>query len=149
MAEANIDDAVVDLGETLAGRELVATSDVLDEDNYATIWNIASSTAEGDYDLTRHLANALLGFLCKNRFPYVVASNTDLQYLDEWFERDNKLLYDWTPQSEMVDVVAQHACVPFDTLIQFLQNNRFKPDGKYSAKRSLRVEWFKSDWNVG
>lgn len=149
MAEANTDEATVDLAETLVDLELVATPDVLDDDNYATLWNIASSTVGGDYDRTRFLANTLLLFLCKNRFPYVVASNTDMQYLDEWLERDNKLLYDWTPQSEMVDVVAQHACVPFDTLRQFLNNHRFKIDAKYTAKRSLRVEWFKTDWNVG
>jgi len=129
--------------------KIKANPDVLDADNYVTIWNVASSTTDGDYDRTRQLAGKLLCFLCKHRFPYIVASQTDMQYLDDWFERDTKLLYNWKDDSEMVDVVAQHASLPFDTLTQFLDNNRFKTTGKYSAGRSARLEWFQSDWNVG
>ena len=133
----------------LADLEIKASPDILDEDSFATLWNVASTTVGGDYGQTRDLASKLLGFLCKHRFPYIVASNTDMQYLDDWFERDPKLLYDWTPESEMVDVVAQHANVPFDALTKFLENYGFKMTVKYSAKRSDRVEWFNSDWNVG
>lgn len=129
--------------------EIKASQEILDEDSFGTLWNIASATVGGDYDQTRQLASKLLLFLCKHRFPYMVASNTDLQYLDDWFERDNKVLYDWSADSEMVDVVAQHASLPFDTLLQFLDNHRFKMDGKYAAGRALRVNWFQSDWNVG
>lgn len=129
--------------------EITASEDILDENCFATLWNIASSTMGGDYDQTRQLASRLLNFLCKNRFPYIVASTTDLQYLDDWFERDNKVLYDWSPESEMVDVVSQHASLPFDTLLQFLTNHKFKSDGKYSASRRVRVDWFQSEWNVG
>ena len=86
----------------------------LDEDRFISIWNIANATMEGDAVQARSLASKFIGFLCKHRFAYVVVSPTDAKYLDEWFERDNKLLYDWKPESDKVDVITQHAYVAYD-----------------------------------
>ena len=129
--------------------QVVANPDILDQDSFATIWNVASSTMGGDLTKTRELASKFLNFLCKNRFEFIVASNTDLEYLDDWFQRDNKVLYDWTAESEMIDVVAQHANVPFEAFVNFLAAYGFDPESEYKPKRADRVEWFQSEWNVG
>ena len=126
----------------------VAPGDV-DSSGFASIWNIASATTQGDLEPTRALAAKLLCFLCHRNCDFVVVSTTDAEYLDAWFERDNKLLYDWKPESEKVDVLSQHAEVPFEALVSFLANNKFNPAGNYSPKRSQRVEWFSSAWNLG
>ncbi len=129
--------------------EIKALPTDMDEDGWVSIWNIASTSCDGDLDKTRAFAAQLLGFLCKKNCDFVLVSTTDAEYLDEWFERDNKLLYDWKFDSEMVDVMAQHANVPFVALKMFLENNRFNPCAKHSPKRSDRVEWFTDKWCVG
>jgi hypothetical protein len=121
----------------------------MDEDGFVSIWNIASASCEGDQDNTRALASQLLGFLCKKGCDFVVTSTTNAEYLDAWFERDNKLLYNWNHDSEMIDVVSQHADVPFIAFKMFLENNRFNPTAKHSPKRADRVEWFTEKWCVG
>lgn len=121
----------------------------LDSSGFASIWNIASATAPEGLDATRAFAAKLLCFLCQKDCDFVVVSTTDAEYLDAWFERDNKLLYDWKPESEKVDVLSQHAEVPFEALVSFLANQKFNPEGNYSPKRAQRVEWFSNKWNLG
>lgn len=121
----------------------------LDEDRFVSLWNVASATAGGDYAQTRTLASRLLGFLCKKRCAFVVVSPTDASYLDSWFERDNSLLYNWTGESETVDILAQHAHVPFDVFSRFLQAEKFNPTVNHSPRRADRVAWFNDDWTVG
>lgn len=123
--------------------------DALDEDGFVSLWSIASATCDGDVEQTRELAAKLLGFLCKRQCDFVVVSTTDAEYLDQWFERDNKLLYDWKPESETVDILAQHAEVPYEAFLLFLETRKFKPSGNYSPRRADRVQWFTEMWNVG
>ena len=59
------------------------------------------------------------------------------------------MLYDWKPESDKVDVVAQHVQVPFDLFRNFLREHSFQSDKIYSPRRADRVEWFTNDWNVG
>ena len=121
----------------------------VDEDQFASLWDVAASTMGDDATQTRCLASKFLGFLCKHRCGLLAASPTDAQYLDDWFERDNSLLYDWKPESDKVDVVAQHVYVPFDLFRNFLREHKFQGDKNYSPRRADRVEWFTNDWNVG
>lgn len=121
----------------------------LDEDQFVSIWNVATSTMGDDAAKARVLASKLLGFLCKHRCGLLAASPTDAKYLDEWFERDTSLLYNWKPESDKVDVLAQHVQVPYDLFLSFLQQHKFKADKNYSPRRADRVEWFTNDWNVG
>ena len=121
----------------------------LDESGFASLWNIASATCEEDLEATRALAAKLLCFLCQKGCDFVVVSSTDAEYLDAWFERDSKLLYDWKPESELVDVLSQHAEVPFEALVSFMANQKFNPSTNYSPKRADRVEWFTNQWSVG
>ena len=121
----------------------------LDEERFVSLWNVASATMGGDYTQTRMLASKLLGFLCKKRCPFVVVSPTDAAYLDTWFERDNSLLYDWTIESEKVDILAQHAHVPFEVFSNFLEAQKFNPAVNHNPRRALRVTWFNDDWTVG
>jgi hypothetical protein len=125
------------VGEGLENIEINASPDDLDEDGFISLWNVAATTCEGDQEKTRALASAFLGFLCKK------------EYLDSWFEKDNKILYAWKPDSEMVDVVAQHAEVPFIAFKSFMENQKFKPTANYSPRRADRVEWFTNKWCVG
>lgn len=133
----------------LADLELKADPNDFDEDQFVSLWSIASTTMGGETEHARLLASKFLGFLCKHKCSMVVASPTDAKYLDEWFERDTSLLYDWKPESEKVDVVAQHAYVPFDLFRNFMIDKKFKADKNYAPKRADRVEWFTNDWNVG
>ncbi len=129
--------------------EIKAAPSDIDEDGFVSIWNVASESCGGDRANTRALAAQLLGFLCKKSCDFVVVSTTDAEYLDAWFERDNKLLYDWNHDSEMVDVVAQHAQIPFSTFVSYLELQRFNPKAKHSPRRADRVEWFTEQWCVG
>ena len=122
--------------------EITAEPNDLDEDQFVSIWNVAASSMGGDTIQTRMLASKLLGFLCKHRCGFVVTSPSDAKYLDEFFERDNSLLYKWTPESESVDVLAQHALVPFDLLLAFLRNKKFTIEKAYSPCRL--IEWLGS-----
>ena len=121
----------------------------LDEDQFASLWNVASSTMGGDVVQTRMLASKFLGFLCKHRCALMASTPTDAKYLDEWFERDNSLLYDWKPESEKVDVLSQHVQVPFDLFRNFLIDHKFNAEKNYAPRRADRVEWFTNEWNVG
>ncbi|WP_372722531.1 hypothetical protein [Novipirellula sp.] len=122
----------------------------IDEDGFVSIWNIAANACNKNTVQARELASKLLCFLCKKQCDFVVTSGSNAEYLDQWFERDNKLLYDWKPESETVDVVSQHAEVPHDALVSFLENNKFDPaTGKYTATRAVRVQWFQEMWCVG
>ena len=129
--------------------EIQALPGDLDDDGFVSIWNIASASCDGDLHKTRALAAQLLGFLCKKNCDFVVVSTTDAEYLDAWFERDNKLLYDWNHDSETVDVVTQHAVVPYKSLVMFLENQKFNSSAKHSPRRADRIEWFTNQWNVG
>ena len=73
--------------------EITAEPTDLDEDQFVSIWNVAASSMGGDTIQTRMLASKLLGCLCKHRCGFLVTSPSDAKYLDEWFERDNTLLY--------------------------------------------------------
>ncbi len=120
-----------------------------DENQFVSIWNVAASTMGGDATQTRCLASKFLGFLCKHRCSFLSVNPTDAKYLDDWFERDNSLLYDWKPESDKVDLLAQHVHVPFDHFRNFLQKYKFQGDKNYRPRRADRVEWFTNDWNVG
>jgi len=129
--------------------EIVVDPSVIDEDGYVSLWNAASSTMNADMAKTRALASRFLGFLCKHDCDFVVASSTDAGYLDERFEREDKLLYNWNVDSENVDVVSQHAYVPVEGFKQFLKTKKFNPSTTYSPRRADRVTWFKDQWCVG
>lgn len=133
----------------LANFEITAEPTDLDENQFVSIWNIAASTTGRDANLARMLASKFLSFLCKNRCGFLVVSPTDAKYLDEWFERDNSLLYDWSPESDKIDVVAQHAQVPFDAFVSFLRDKKFTAEQNYNPRRADRVAWFTDDWNIG
>ena len=137
--------------ETVATKlsSVTLTTGELDEDGFTSIWNFASASTGGDIEVTRALASKLLLFLCKKKCDFVVTSSNNAEYLTNWFERDSKLLYDWKPESEFVDVVSQHAEVPGETLLKYLNNKGFSLDGKYTATRSDRVAWFQELWCVG
>ncbi|MCA9215643.1 MAG: hypothetical protein KDB27_21405 [Planctomycetales bacterium] len=129
--------------------EIKISADDTDKDGFVSIWNVASASMDGDTTMARVLASKIIGFLCKHRCNFVLVSQNDATYLDDWFERDKSILYDWNPDSEKVDVITQHAHVPAEAIVDFLETKKFKPGVKYAPKRSIRVEWFQEDWNVG
>lgn len=133
----------------LAEVQVVIDPSDVDSEGFVTIWNVAAKSADGDTNLTRQVASKLMGFLCKHRCPFVVASPSDMKYLDEWYERDNSILFDWKPENDRIDVMAQHAHVPAVSLPGFLETKKFKITTNYSPKRDLRIEWFTNDWCVG
>jgi hypothetical protein len=123
--------------------------ETVDEDGFVSIWNVAATTMGGKTELARVLASKMLGFLCKHQCDFVFASSTDANYLDQWFERDTSLLYDWSPTSEKVDVVTQHAQVPSKALVRFLKEKKFDATKNYSPRRADRVQWFSDQWCIG
>ncbi len=133
----------------LTNLEITVQPSDLDEDQFVSIWNVAASTMGGDAYQARFLASKFLGFLCKHRCGFTATSPADATYLDEWFERDNSLLYDWKPESDRVDVFSQHVHVPFDLFRNFLREHGFQADKNYSPRRADRVDWFTNDCNVG
>ncbi len=135
--------------EELANLVIKVNSDDVGDDGFVSIWNVSSASTEGNTDNARYLAAKILGFLCKHRCTFVLISPNDAKYLDEWFERDKSILYDWNTDSEKVDVITQHAFVPAEALPDFLETKKFKPSVKYAPKRSIREDWFNDDWNVG
>jgi len=132
-----------------AAMEFKVAEEHLDEDGFATVWNIVSDTVGSDLTQVREVAGRLLGFLCKHNCEFAVTSSNDATYLDEKFEQDKKLLYDWKKESEMVDMVAQHIEVPFEAMRLFLANRRYKPDANYSPVRKDRVAWFQETLKIG
>lgn len=135
--------------ETLDVREFRVADGDLDPNGFVSIWNIAAASSDGSVEATRSLAAKLLCFLCQKGCDFVVVSTTDAEYLDSWFERDNKLLFDWKPESEKVDVLSQHAEVPFEAFVGFVANQKFSSAVNYNPKRSMRVEWFTEKWSMG
>ncbi|MEM6688444.1 MAG: hypothetical protein AAF664_03390 [Planctomycetota bacterium] len=133
----------------LADIEIVAKKEDMDEDGFVSIWNVASASTDADPERTKALASAILGFLCKKDCDFVVCSQSGLDYLDQWFEKDNKILYQWKPDSETIDVIAQHAEVPFRALKSYLSNQKFKPAANYNPTRAIRREWFANKWCIG
>lgn len=125
------------------------SQDDQDEHSFVTIWNIASATCDGELVATRALASKLLNFLCKRDCDFVVCSSANVEYLDEKFESDNKILYDWKPESEHVDIISQHAEVPGKAFMSFLKTHKFNPVTKYNPRRADRVEWFNERWCIG
>jgi len=120
-----------------------------DEHGYTSVWNVASATFDGDLEKTRDMAGRILGFLCKKDYEHVVISSTDAQYLDEWFERDKAIIYNWKADSETTDAITQHAHVPAASMLSFLEREKFKPTANYSPRRADRVAWFQEKWGVG
>lgn len=120
-----------------------------DDNGFVSVWNIASATCGGDTDEARALAAKLLNFLCKRECDFVVCSSTDAQYLDEKFEKENKLLYDWKPGSEYVEILSQHAEVPGVAFMSFLKTRKFNAKTNYNPRRADRIAWFTEMWNVG
>lgn len=125
------------------------SDEAISEDGFITIWNAAAASAGGNPETTRALACRLLLFLCKKDCDFVVTSSTTAEYLDSQFEKDNKVLYDWKPDSEKVDLIAQSAEVPAKALREYLKNEKFDPSVNHSATRAKRVEWFQNRWSVG
>lgn len=123
--------------------------ETVDGDGFVSIWNVAAATMNGKTELARVLSSKMLGFLCKHGCDFVFASSTDAKYLDEWFERDTSLLYDWSATSEKVDVVSQHAQVPAKALVRFLKEKKFDATKNYSPRRADRVQWFSDQWCIG
>ena len=120
-----------------------------DENGFVSVWNIASATCGGKKADTRALAAKLLNFLCKKECDFVVCSSTDAEYLDGKFEEEKKLLYDWKPESEYVDILSQHAEVPANAFMAFLKTRKFNAVTKYNPRRADREEWFQNMWSVG
>ncbi len=137
------------LNDRLAAIRLELAPGVVDDDGYVSIWNFVAACADDDSSLARNLAGKILCFLCKHDCDFVVTSSTDARYLDDWFERDQALLYDWSPTSDRVDVLAQHAQVPGQALVRFLKQHRFDAIKVYNPRRSDREKWFREGWCVG
>ena len=129
--------------------EFKISADDQDEHGFVSIWNIASATCDGQLEPTRALASKLLNFLCKRDCDFVICSSADADYLDKKFETDKKILYDWKPESEHVDIISQHAEVPGKAFMSFLKTHKFNPNTKYNPRRADRVEWFTNRWSVG
>lgn len=132
-----------------AADDFKVAPDSLDEHGFATVWNIVSETVGDDLTQVREVAGRLMGFLCKHDCDFILTSSANAEYLDGKFEQDKKLLHDWKSESEMVDIITQHAEVHFETLKLFLANRRYKPDANYSPTRANRKEWFENTWKVG
>ncbi len=137
------------VGEGLENVEIKVPPEELDDDGFISVWNIASASCNGDLTTTRALAAQLLAFLCKKECDFVVTSTTNAEYLDSQFEKDNKVLYAWKADSEMVDLVSQHAEVPYKAFVNFLGNQKFNATTNYNPRRIDRVEWFQNKWSVG
>ncbi len=141
--------ATMAVTDPFVGATLRFESDSLDQHGYTSLWSIAAATMGDDLLLTRTLASRLLGFLCKHQCDLVLTSSADAEYLDQWYDRDPSILNDWTPKSERVDVLAQHAHVPASATLTFLKKKKFNPTSTYSPKRADRVTWFKDHWSIG
>lgn len=147
-AESNPQE-VSEPADPIAEAVIAIDPETVDDDGFVSIWNVAASTMQGNTEQARVIAAKLLGFLCKYECDFVFTSSTDAEYLDGWFERDTSLLYDWSPQSEKVDVVAQHAQVPAKALLRFLKHKKFDPSKNYNPRRADRVRWFSDQWCIG
>jgi len=133
----------------LAAAGITVNPDDLDEDGFVSLWNIASASSGQDTSQARHLAGKLLSFLCIKRCPFVVASPRDIEYLDDWFEREEQPMCDWSPESDKVDLIAQHACVPADAFLKYLQSYEFETSTNYNPRKATKLAWFNDDWGVG
>lgn len=135
--------------EELITGGITVNPDDLDEDGFTSLWNIASASSGQDTSQARHLASKLLSFLCIKRCEFVVISPTDIEYLDGWFEREERLMCDWSPDNDKVDQIAQHVCVPAYALLKYLQSYKFEPAGRYNPRKATKLAWINDDWSVG
>jgi len=129
--------------------EIIVNPGDLDDDGFTSLWNIASASSGRETRQTRHLACKLLSFLCIKRCGFVVVSPTDAEYLDDWLEREEQLMCNWSPDNDRVDLIAQHACVPADVVLKYLKSYEFKPSASYNPRKSTKLAWINDDWNVG
>ncbi|MEL6895194.1 MAG: hypothetical protein AAFP90_03750 [Planctomycetota bacterium] len=125
------------------------STDDADEHGFVSIWNLARESCDGSQENTRTLAGKMLGFLCKQKAEFVVISTADAEYLDGQFEQSNKLLYDWKPGSEFIDIIAQHAEVYGKSAIKLMERKKFSVEKNYAPRRVDRVEWFQDTWKIG
>ncbi|TWU03357.1 hypothetical protein [Neorhodopirellula pilleata] len=147
MATEQTDDAEQE--DPAADIVLQYSKEDVDEHGFTSVWNIAAATCDNDTNRTRDMAGRILGFLCKKEYEHIVISSTDATYLDEWFEREKAILYNWKADSETTDAITQHAMVPAASMISFLKREKFKPNANYSPRRADRVAWFQEKWGVG
>ncbi len=121
-----------------------------DDDGYITLWTLAQESLgyTRSSQTVRDLASRLLNFLCRNRYRYVLLAGHDADFLDEQAERDESAFFNWSPDSDKVDLIAQYIKVPAAPVARFLKENGFNAAESYSARRATRQEWFKDDWNV-
>ena len=121
-----------------------------DEDGYITLWRLAEDSLGyvRSSQTVRDLASRLLNFLCKNRYPYVLLVGHDADFLDEQAERDEAAFFNWSGDSDKVDMIAQYIKVPADSVTRFLKEKGFSAAENYSARRATRQTWFKENWNV-
>jgi hypothetical protein len=121
-----------------------------DEDGYLTLWRLTEDSLGyvRSSQTIRELASRLLNFLCRHRYPYVLLAGHDADYLDEMAERDEAAFFNWSPDNDKVDLIAQCIKVPGEPLARFLKEKGFSAAESYSARRSTRQEWFANDWNV-
>jgi hypothetical protein len=121
-----------------------------DEDGYITLWRLAEDSLGyvRSAQTIRELASRLLNFLCKHRYPYVLVVGHDADFLDEQAERDEAAFFNWSGDSDKVDLIAQYIKVPAEPLARFLKEKGFNAAESYSARRATRQEWFKDDWKV-
>ena len=127
-------------------------SQKVDADGFIRLWDLAACTPTGDKrsdSETRVLAGKLLGFLCKLRYENVLVTQHAATYLQDRFERNEQVLYNWSPETDNIDLVAQHIEVPAQEVIKLLAKKRFDPQENYNPRRSSRLEWFNNDWKVG
>lgn len=130
--------------------DLVFNTAQQDEDGYITLWRLAEDSLGyvRSNQTVRELVSRLLNFLCKHRYPYVLLPGHDADYLDEMAERDEAAFFNWSPENDKVDLIAQCMKVPAEPLTRFLQEKSFRAADSYSVRRATRQEWFTSDWNV-
>ncbi len=121
-----------------------------DEDGYITLWRLAQDSLGyvRSHQTIRELASRLLNFLCKEQYPYVLLAGHDADYLDEMAERDEAAFFNWSSDSDKVDMLAQYIKVPADPVVRFLKDNGFNPAESYTARRATRQDWFREGWNV-
>lgn len=124
----------------------------LDADGFIRLWDLAACRPTGERRSdaeTRELAARLLGFLCKLRYENVLVTQHAANYLQDRFERNDSVLYDWSTSNDNVDLICQHIEVPAQEVIKLLAKKRFDPQENYNPRRSSRLEWFNNDWKVG
>jgi hypothetical protein len=138
---------------TMTQADLVGVdSQKVDADGFIKLWDLAACKGDGEKrsdDETRELAGKLLGFLCKLRYENVLVTQHAANYLQDRFERNEGVLFNWSPDTDNIDLIAQHIEVPAQEVVKLLAKKRFDPQENYNPRRSSRLEWFNNDWKVG